>query len=68
MPRGKLPTIREVADEAGVSYWTVRRYAHRGVIETYRDAAGRWRCEIGAVVKVRRHHRNHGAPGGRPLK
>jgi len=63
----KLPTYAEVAAEAGVSHWTVRRYAARGVFETYLDSRGLVRCEHGAATKVRRHFRAHGGPGGRAL-
>lgn len=68
MPTGTLPTIKEVAVAAGLSYWTIKRYGRKGIIALYRDAAGRWRCEPGAAAKAKRHYRAHGAPGGRPLR
>jgi len=67
MAGAALPTIPQVAHAAEVSYWTVRRYIDRGVIEAYRDQAGQFRCEPGAAAKVRRHILAHGGPGGRPL-
>ncbi len=62
-----LPSIPEVAQTAGVSYWTVRRYIARGVIEAYQDSTGQYRCEPDAADKVREHFRAHGGPGGRAL-
>ena len=67
IPETNLPTIREVAAEAGVSHWTVRRYIVRGVIEVFRDQRGWIRCQPNAADKVRAHFQAHGAPGGRPL-
>lgn len=64
---GNLPTIREVAAEARVSTWTVRRYIERGVIEVYTDRHGRLRFSPDAAARVREHFEAHGAPGGRPI-
>lgn len=62
-----LPTIPQVAADAKVSYWTVRRYVERGVLVAYRDQRGQFRLEPDAAEKVRRHYREQGGPGGRPL-
>ena len=62
-----LPTIRQVAADAGVSIVTVRRYIRHGVVEVFRDARGWIRCEPNAAKKVRAHFLAHGAPGGRPI-
>ena len=63
----ELPTIPQVAEAADVSYWTVRRYITRGIVEAYRDRSGQLRCEPEAAAKVRAHFRAHGGPGGRAL-
>ena len=62
-----LITLPEAAHAAGVSYWTVRRYVRRQIIEALRDHRGQWRVDRSAVEVIQRHHRNHGGPGGRPL-
>lgn len=67
MPEINLQTIREVATEAGVSHWTVRRYIARGLLEVFKDQRGRIRCQPNAAEKVRKHFLAHGAPGGRPI-
>ena len=67
MAYSKLPTIRQVATEVGLSKITVRRYIEIGVIEVFRDRHGWIRCEPDAADKVRTHFLAHGAPGGRPI-
>lgn len=60
-------TIRQVADEAGVSEITVRRYAKHGVVKIFRDEKHQIWLKPDAPLKVREHLFAHGGPGGRPL-
>ena len=63
----ELLSLKEVAQAAGVSVWTVRRYIARGVIAAHKNQRGWIRLEADAAEKVRAHFLVHGAPGGRPI-
>lgn len=62
-----LLTIREVAAEAGVSHWTIRRYLTGGVLKGFRDDRGQIWLKPDTPQKAREHLFAHGGPGGRPL-
>lgn len=68
MGEASFLTIRQVADKAGVSEITVRRYAKRGVVEVFRDKKGQIWLKPDAPAKVRDYLLDHGGPGGRPLR
>lgn len=67
MSDSDLLSLKEVAEQAGVSTWTVRRYIARGVIAAYKNQRGWIRLEADAGDKVRAYFLAHGAPGGRPV-
>lgn len=61
------PNLAAAARDAQLSYWTMRRYAERGVFVIRRDEHDRIECEPEAPAKARAHYLANGGPGGRPV-